>query len=119
MHQLTWTWLAWAKPPIAATCLPHRLRTAVLANSEPVWWPPADESALLQGVENSIPADIELAYIPYLHGGIFPGLFLYTNAARLMRPVRQIPHGRKKGSSGAAGAVELLGTLEQNNMAIR
>jgi DNA-directed RNA polymerase I subunit RPA2 len=74
-------------------------------------------------VENSIPADIELAYIPYLHGGIYPGIFLYTNAARLMRPVRQI--GRKKsssnisGTSGAAGAMELLGTLEQNNMAIR
>ena len=73
-------------------------------------------------MENSIPADIELAYIPYLHGGIFPGIFLYTNAARLMRPVRQIPPSRRKGSShagGAAGAVELLGTLEQNNMAIR
>jgi DNA-directed RNA polymerase I subunit RPA2 len=84
-----------------------------------VWRSAADELAVLQGVENSIPADIELAYIPYLHGGIFPGLFLYTNAARLMRPVRQIPPGRKKGSGGAAGAVELLGTLEQNNMAIR
>jgi RNA polymerase I, Rpa2 specific domain len=76
-------------------------------------------------VENSIPADIELAYIPYLHGGIYPGIYLYTNAARLMRPVRQIPPGRRKssgsssGASGAAGAVELLGTFEQNNMAIR
>lgn len=72
-----------------------------------------------------MPADIEVAYIPYLHGGTFPGIFLYTNSARLMRPVRQIPPGRRKrggsnsSGSGAAGAVELLGTLEQNNMAIR
>lgn len=48
-------------------------------------------------------------HIPFTHNGVFPGIFLFTHSARMMRPVRQLGSGR----------LELIGTLEQNNMAIR
>ena len=62
-----------------------------------------------QGLENLVPPGMEVAFIPYVRGGLYPGIFMYTSAARMMRPVRQVP----------SGALELLGTLEQSHMAIR
>ena len=49
----------------------------------------------------------ELALIPHVRGGAFPGLFAFSAPARLMRPVRQV------GGEGGAGQVELIGSLEQ------
>lgn len=63
----------------------------------------------LQGPEKAIPPDLEVALIPYVRGGVFPGLFLFTTAARMSRPVRQLPGGH----------LELLGTLEQSTLLIR
>lgn len=81
-----------------------------------------------QGSERSVPADMEIAFLPYNRGGLYPGVYLYTNMARMMRPVRQLigsrPGGKKGSKTGSksdsgGGALELLGTLEQNNMSIR
>jgi DNA-directed RNA polymerase I subunit RPA2 len=47
--------------------------------------------------------------VPFAHNGVYPGVFLFTQAARLVRPVRQLDTGR----------LELIGTLEQHNMSIR
>lgn len=51
----------------------------------------------------------QVAYVPYEAGGVYPGLFLFTQSARMVRPVRQL--GSK--------ALELIGTLEQHNMSIK
>ena len=48
----------------------------------------------------------EIAFIPAPHGlvaGQFPGIFIFTGAARMMRPVFNI----------AAKDIEYIGTLEQ------
>jgi DNA-directed RNA polymerase I subunit RPA2 len=48
----------------------------------------------------------EIAFIPAAQGkvaGQFPGIFIFTGAARMMRPVFNI----------AARAIEYIGTLEQ------
>lgn len=55
-----------------------------------------------------VPSHIEVAYIPFEMGGPQPGIYLYTQAARMMRPVKQ----------NSSQAPELIGTLEQYNMSI-
>ena len=55
-----------------------------------------------------LPCHIEVAYIPFEMGGPQPGLYLFTQAARMMRPVKQ----------NGSQAPELIGTLEQYNMSI-
>ncbi len=52
---------------------------------------------------------MEVALVPYERGGPFPGLFLFTGPARMIRPVVQLP----------GGSSELIGTLEQINLHIR
>ena len=56
-----------------------------------------------------MPSHLEVVHLPYERGAAYPGIFLFTQAARMARPVRQT----------ASGAAELLGSLEQHNMAIR
>ena len=65
--------------------------------------------APMQGLETLVPAELEVAHIPYERGGAYPGLFLFAGQGRLVRPVRQLP----------AGCLELLGTLEQVYLHIR
>jgi hypothetical protein len=52
---------------------------------------------------------LQVVHFPFQHGGVYPGIFLYTQPARMVRPVRQL----------STGKLELIGTLEQNNMNIR
>lgn len=59
--------------------------------------------------EDAVPAHMEVIHIPFERGAPYPGIFLFTQAARMIRPVRQV----------ASRAAELLGTLEQCNMSIR
>lgn len=59
--------------------------------------------------ESMVPTHLEVAYIPHQRGGSYGGLYLFTHAARMMRPVQQL---------GSFGGLELLGTLEQCNMDI-
>lgn len=63
----------------------------------------------VQGPETLVPPDLEVALVPYEKGGPFPGLFLFTSPARMIRPVVQLP----------GGSSELIGTLEQINLHIR
>ena len=60
--------------------------------------------------ERELPSHTEVVHIPSgLRGAPYPGVFVFTQAARMVRPVRQ----------SASGAAELIGTLEQNNLSIR
>ncbi|GAX83529.1 hypothetical protein CEUSTIGMA_g10954.t1 [Chlamydomonas eustigma] len=67
-----------------------------------------EEFSLGPGDER-IPAHLEIAHIPYEQGGPYPGVFMFTQAARMVRPVKQV---------GGTEVVELVGTLEQNSMHI-
>lgn len=63
----------------------------------------------MSGPAGLVPAHMEVAFVPYAPGGTYPGVFLFTQSARLIRPVTNL----------RTGMVELLGSLEQHNMAIR
>jgi len=56
-----------------------------------------------------VPAHLEVAYVQFERGGPYPGIFLFSSAARMARPVRQLP----------GGSLELVGALEQAHLAIR
>ena len=58
--------------------------------------------------EEKIPSHLEIAMLPFEQGGPYPGLYLFSQAARMMRPVKQT----------STLAAELIGTLEQFNMNI-
>ena len=62
-----------------------------------------------QSAEALVPADLEVAHIPHERGGAYPGVFLSTAPARLLRPIAQLP----------SGARELIGSLEQTYLGIR
>jgi DNA-directed RNA polymerase I subunit RPA2 len=53
-------------------------------------------------------ASLEIALFRPLEGGLFPGLFLYSGAARFQRAVRNVTHS----------ADELIGPLEQTTLRI-
>lgn len=54
--------------------------------------------------DDRVPDTLEIAFVPRTSSaGQYPGIFLFTSPARMMRPVLNL----------AAGAVELIGTFEQ------
>jgi DNA-directed RNA polymerase I subunit RPA2 len=55
-----------------------------------------------------IPWHLEVAHIPYSKGGSYPGLFLFTNDSRMVRPVLQLKTRK----------IEFVGTFEQQFMDI-
>ncbi|KAL5280678.1 POLR1B family protein [Megaselia abdita] len=59
-------------------------------------------------VEGKLPEMLEIAYVPYKPKGQFPGLFLFTGPARLMRPVKNL----------ALNKIEYIGSMEQVYMNI-
>ena len=63
----------------------------------------------VQGPEALVPPDLEVAHIPYERGGPYPGVFVFSAPARMIRPVLQME----------SGARELIGTLEQIDLNIR
>ena len=62
-----------------------------------------------QGAERRVPEHLEVAHVPFERGGPYPGIYLFSSAARMARPVRQLPHG----------SLELVGALEQAHLAVR
>jgi hypothetical protein len=55
-----------------------------------------------------IPEDLEVGYVPLSLGGAYPGLYLFTNPARFVRPVKNlfsVPGGEQ--------SIELIGPFEQ------
>lgn len=59
--------------------------------------------------EPRVPWHLEAAYIPYAQGGPYPGIYLFSEGARMVRPVHQLP----------SRDLEYIGTLEQQFMDIR
>lgn len=67
-----------------------------------------------------VPADLEVALVPYEKGGPYPGLYLFSGPARMIRPVLQLPAASAEAAPAASGSCpELIGTLEQINLHIR
>lgn len=64
---------------------------------------------LVQGPEKLVPAHLEVVFLSYQRGGTYPGIFLYTESARMMRPVTHL----------ATQARVLIGSLEQHILNIR
>ncbi|GIL75864.1 hypothetical protein Vretimale_5574 [Volvox reticuliferus] len=63
----------------------------------------------LSKFEREIPYHLEIVHIPPLIGGTYPGIFLFSHTARMIRPVVQL----------ATGKQEMVGTLEQCFMSIQ
>jgi hypothetical protein len=59
--------------------------------------------------EQWVPAHLEIAHLPHQVGQPYGGVFLFTQSARMARPVRYWAGG---------GGLELLGTLEQSTLDI-
>jgi DNA-directed RNA polymerase I subunit RPA2 len=66
------------------------------------------DKAMDPEVCSRIPSDLEIAHFPYKRGGIYSGIYLFSQGARMMRPVRQ----------RASKATELIGSLEQSVLSI-
>lgn len=56
----------------------------------------------------NIPLDVEIGWVPPSHGGQYPGLFIFTTGARMMRPVKYL----------ATGETDKVGSFEQVYMDI-
>ncbi|XP_059618200.1 DNA-directed RNA polymerase I subunit RPA2 [Phlebotomus argentipes] len=67
-----------------------------------------DKLRLLKVAGDVIPNTLEIVNIPRKTGGLFPGLFLFVGAARMMRPVVNL----------MVNKVEYVGTFEQVYMEI-
>lgn len=52
-----------------------------------------------------IPPDLEVGFVPFSPLGTFPGLYLFSVSARMVRPVQQL--------FGEAPSIELIGPFEQ------
>ncbi|CAD6205427.1 unnamed protein product [Miscanthus lutarioriparius] len=63
---------------------------------------------------SGIPEDLEVGYVPLSFSGAFPGLYLFTNPARFVRPVRNLFI-----LSDGKQSIELIGPFEQAFMEIR
>lgn len=67
------------------------------------WLPFLLQAGMLKG-ERWVPPDLEVGHLPHMMGHPYGGLFLFSQSARMMRPVRYWAGG---------GGLELIGTLEQ------
>ena len=63
----------------------------------------------MQGSEKAVPAHMEVVLLPFQRGGTFPGIFIFTETARMVRPVIHL----------ASQAPVLIGSLEQHVLNIR
>ncbi|THG95816.1 hypothetical protein EW026_g5901 [Hermanssonia centrifuga] len=43
---------------------------------------------------HNVPLDLEIGFVPVSNGGQYPGLFLFSSRARMMRPVKFLGNGR-------------------------
>ncbi|KAL8236009.1 hypothetical protein R6Q59_017090 [Mikania micrantha] len=68
--------------------------------------------ALKLSTASVVPEDLEVGYVPISMGGAFPGLYLFTNPSRFVRPVRQ------KFPPNESNDIELIGPFEQVYMEI-
>ncbi|MCJ1369726.1 DNA-directed RNA polymerase I subunit RPA2 [Loxospora ochrophaea] len=57
---------------------------------------------------HGVPLELEIGYIPNSNGGQYPGVYIFSQAARMIRPVRYLPLDRK----------DYVGPFEQPFMSI-
>lgn len=67
--------IGWARPAIAKQ----------LADSLRIW--------KTEGTDR-VPLDLEIGFVPESKGGQYPGLFLFSSRARMMRPVKFLVNGK-------------------------
>ena len=67
--------IGWARPSLAAQ----------LAENLRIW--------KTEG-KQEVPMDLEIGLVPEATGGQYPGLFLFSSRARMMRPVKYLANGR-------------------------
>ena len=67
--------IGWARPPVAQQ----------LATNLRIW--------KTEG-KHDVPLDLEIGFVPKSKGGQYPGLFLFSSCARMMRPVKYLANGR-------------------------
>lgn len=68
--------IGWASPAVASQ----------MARALRIW--------KTEGKQN-VPLDLEIGYVPESHGGQYPGLYLFSSKARMMRPVKYLQNGKK------------------------
>lgn len=73
--QLNGRVIGWARPGIAKQ----------LAENLRIW---KTEGA------HKVPPDLEIGFVPESKGGQYPGLFLFSSRARMMRPVKFLANGK-------------------------
>ncbi len=61
----------------------------------------------VEGTHN-IPAELEIGYVPNSNGGQYPGMYLFSHAARMIRPVTYLPLDK----------IDYVGPFEQPFMSI-
>lgn len=59
--------------------------------------------------ENGIPRELEIGHVPTSNGGLYPGLYLFSQPARMLRPVKYLSGGEK---------LDYVGPFEQPYMNI-
>ncbi|KAI9313527.1 hypothetical protein BX666DRAFT_1977413 [Dichotomocladium elegans] len=58
--------------------------------------------------QKDVPLDIEIVNVPVTYGGEYPGLYIFSTPARMMRPVKFLANGKE----------DMVGTFEQVYMDI-
>ncbi|KAJ4541308.1 DNA-directed RNA polymerase I subunit RPA2 [Exophiala dermatitidis] len=58
--------------------------------------------------EHGIPTELEIGFVPTSNGGLYPGLYLFTDPSRMLRPVKYI----------ASDKLDYVGPFEQQYMNI-
>ncbi|KDQ21118.1 hypothetical protein BOTBODRAFT_152148 [Botryobasidium botryosum FD-172 SS1] len=65
------------------------------------WAPPKMCSRLANALrmwktegKHNVPLDLEIGWVPVSNGGQYPGLYLFSTKARMMRPVKYLGNGR-------------------------
>ncbi|KAF2160525.1 hypothetical protein M409DRAFT_28909 [Zasmidium cellare ATCC 36951] len=61
----------------------------------------------VEGTHN-VPLDLEIGYIPLSNGGQYPGVYMFSEAARMIRPVKYLPLEKQ----------DMVGPFEQPFMSI-
>jgi DNA-directed RNA polymerase I subunit RPA2 len=57
---------------------------------------------------HGVPSELEIGYIPNSNGGQYPGIYMFSQAARMFRPVKYLPLGKE----------DFVGPFEQPFMSI-
>lgn len=90
-------------PPNSLTSGPHSC--VVQLDGKVMGWTTHERGAQIANVlrywkiasseSKKLPVDLEVGYVPPSRGGQYPGLFLFSQQARMKRPVKYLPTGQE------------------------